>query len=123
MAGLTAAFVVLTVLAFGGQPTAVTALIGTGAIVLWGAMASAVSPMMQSAAMRNGADDPDGASGLYVTAFQVGISVGSLTGGLLYERSVALMLAASAVLMGVVLAGVAANRRMLEVAPACSGDS
>jgi predicted MFS family arabinose efflux permease len=123
MAGLTAAFVVLTVLAFGGQPTAATALIGTGAIVLWGAMATAVSPMMQSAAMRNGADDPDGASGLYVTAFQVGISVGSLTGGLLYERGVALMLAASAVLMGVVLAGVAVNRRMLEVAPACSGDS
>jgi predicted MFS family arabinose efflux permease len=123
MAGLTAAFVVLTVLAFGGQPTAATALIGTGAIVLWGAMASAVSPMMQSAAMRNGADDPDGASGLYVTAFQVGISVGSLTGGLLYERGVALMLAASAVLMGVVLAGVAANRKMLDVAPACSGDS
>jgi predicted MFS family arabinose efflux permease len=123
MAGLTAAFVVLTALAFGGQPTAATALIGTGAIVLWGAMASAVSPMMQSAAMRNGADDPDGASGLYVTAFQVGISVGSLTGGLLYERGVALMLAASAVLMGVVLAGVAANRKMLDVAPACSGDS
>jgi predicted MFS family arabinose efflux permease len=123
MAGLTAAFVVLTALAFGGQPTAATALIGTGAIVLWGAMASAVSPMMQSAAMRNGADDPDGASGLYVTAFQVGISVGSLTGGLLYERGVALMLAASAVLMGVVLAGAAANRKMLDVAPACSGDS
>jgi predicted MFS family arabinose efflux permease len=110
-------------LAFGGQLTAATALIGTGAIVLWGAMASAVSPMMQSAAMRNGADDPDGASGLYVTAFQVGISVGSLTGGLLYERSVALMLAASAVLMGVVLAAVAANRQMLDAAPACSHDS
>jgi predicted MFS family arabinose efflux permease len=123
MAGLTAAFVVLTVLAFGGRATAATALLGTGAIVLWGAMASAVSPMMQSAAMRNGADDPDGASGLYVTAFQVGISVGSLTGGLLYERGVALMLAASAVLMGVVLAGVAANRRMLDVAPTTSRDS
>ena len=50
--------------------------------------------------MRNGADDPDGASGLYVTAFQVGIMAGSLAGGLLYERSVALMLTASAGLMG-----------------------
>ncbi len=69
------------------------AAIGTGAIVLWGAMATAVSPILQSAAMRNGADDPDGASGLYVTAFQVGIMAGSLAGGLLYERSVAMMLA------------------------------
>ena len=58
-----------------------TAMVGTAAIVLWGAMATAVSPMMQSAAMRNGADDPDGASGLYVTAFQVGIMAGSLAAG------------------------------------------
>jgi predicted MFS family arabinose efflux permease len=123
MAGLTAAFVVLTVLAFGGQLTAATALIGTGAIVLWGAMATAVSPMLQSAAMRNGADDPDGASGLYVTAFQVGIMAGSLAGGLFYEHSVALMLAASAGLMGLALAGIAANRQMLDVAPARSRDS
>ena len=123
MAGLTAAFVVLTALAFGGRPTVTTALIGTAAIVLWGAMATAVSAMMQSAAMRNGADDPDGASGLYVTAFQVGIMAGSLAGGLLYERSVALMLTASAALMGVALAGIAANRQMLDVAPTSSRDS
>ncbi|OBI45235.1 MFS transporter [Mycobacterium sp. E796] len=117
MAGLTAAFVVLTALAFGGgrgvAPYSV-ALIGIAAIVLWGAMATAVSPMLQSAAMRNGADDPDGASGLYVTAFQVGIMAGSLAGGLLYERSVALMLTASAGLMGAALAGMAANRQMLD---------
>jgi len=123
MAGLTAAFVVLTALAFGGRTAAATALIGTGAIVLWGAMATAVSPMMQSAAMRNGADDPDGASGLYVTAFQVGIMAGSLAGGLLYERSVALMLTASAALMGVALAGAAANRQVLDVAQPSSLDS
>jgi predicted MFS family arabinose efflux permease len=123
MAGLTAAFVLLTALAFGGHRTATTLLVGIGAIVLWGAMATAVSPMLQSAAMRNGADDPDGASGLYVTAFQVGIMAGSLGGGLLYERSVALMLTASAALMGVALAGMAANRQMLDVAPASSRDS
>ncbi|WP_082995783.1 MFS transporter [Mycobacterium alsense] len=136
MAGLTAAFVVLTALAFGGAPAAVTALIGTGGIVLWGAMATAVSPMLQAAAMRNGADDPDGASGLYVTAFQVGIMAGSLAGGLLYERSVALMLTASVALMAAALAGMAANRQMLDihsdpkdqkdqndVAPASSPDS
>jgi predicted MFS family arabinose efflux permease len=86
-------------------------------------LATAVSPMMQSAAMRNGADDPDGASGLYVTAFQVGIMAGSLSGGLLYEHSVALMLAASAGLMGIALVGVAANKRMLDVAPSSSLDS
>jgi predicted MFS family arabinose efflux permease len=126
MAGLTAAFVVLTALAFGGGRAAApysVALIGIGAIVLWGAMATAVSPMLQSAAMRNGADDPDGASGLYVTAFQVGIMAGSLAGGLLYERSVALMLTASAGLMAVALVGMAANRRMLDVAPASSRNS
>jgi predicted MFS family arabinose efflux permease len=123
MGGLTAAFVVLAALAFGGRATAAVALIGTGAIVLWGATATAVSPMMQSAAMRNGADDPDGASGLYVTAFQVGIMAGSLAGGLLYERNVALMLTASAGLMGVALAAMAANRHMLDVAPASSRDS
>jgi predicted MFS family arabinose efflux permease len=123
MAGLTAAFVLLTALAFGGHRTATTLLVGIGAIVLWGATATAVSPMLQSAAMRNGADDPDGASGLYVTAFQVGIMAGSLAGGLLYERSVALMLTASAGLMGVALAGMAANRQMLDVAPASSRNS
>jgi predicted MFS family arabinose efflux permease len=123
MTGLTAAFVMLTVLAFGGQPTAVTALIGTGALVLWGAMATAVSPMLQSAAMRAGADDPDGASGLYVTAFQVGIMLGSAAGGLLYERSVAMMLTASAGLVAIALAGMAANRQMLDVAPPSSRNS
>jgi len=123
MAGLTAAFVVLTALAFGGHRTATTLLVGIGAIVLWGALATAVSPMLQSAAMRNGADDPDGASGLYVTAFQVGIMAGSLGGGLLYERSVALMLTASAALMGVALAGMAVNRHMLDVAAGSSRDS
>jgi predicted MFS family arabinose efflux permease len=123
MAGLTGAFVVLTALAFSGRTSAATAVIGAAAIVLWGAMATAVSPMMQSAAMRNGADDPDGASGLYVTAFQVGIMAGSLAGGLLYEHSIALMLTASAGLMGVALAGIAVYRHMLDVPPASSLDS
>ncbi|WP_408632628.1 MFS transporter [Mycobacterium saskatchewanense] len=123
MAGLTVVFAVLTGLAFGGEPVVATVLIGTCAIVLWGAMATAVSPMMQAAAMRSGVDDPDGASGLYVTAFQVGIMAGSLVGGLLYERSIALMLTASAGLMAAALAGMAANRQVLDVAPASSRDS
>jgi hypothetical protein len=41
----------------------------------------------------------------------------------LYEHSVALMLAASAGLMGIALVGVAANKRMLDVAPSSSLDS
>ena len=48
------------------------------AIVLWGAMATAMPPMLQSAAMRHSPEDPDGASGLYVAMFQVGIMAGSL---------------------------------------------
>ncbi|SOJ52832.1 Sugar efflux transporter B [Mycobacterium simulans] len=118
MAGLTVALVLLAAMAFGvHQSATVTLVLGTGAIVLWGAMANAVSPMLQSAAMRSASDDPDGASGLYVTAFQVGIMGGSLVGGLLYERSVAMMLTASAGLMGVALLGMAAIMQLIEVRP------
>jgi predicted MFS family arabinose efflux permease len=49
--------------------------------VLWGASVTGATPMLQSAAMRGAADHADGASGLYVTAFQVGIMAGSLAGG------------------------------------------
>jgi predicted MFS family arabinose efflux permease len=115
MGGLWAAFVVLTALAFGSSPTVATALIGAGAIALWGATANAVSPMLQAAAMRAGADDPDGASGLYMAAFQIGITAGSLAGGLLYERSVLAMLAASAVLIGLGAAGMTARRQLFDV--------
>jgi predicted MFS family arabinose efflux permease len=119
IAALTFAFVVLAGLAIGDSHNTVTALLGTGAIVLWGAMATGVSPMLQSVAMRNGRDDPDGASGLYVTAFQVGIAAGSLGGGLLYKQSVALMLGASAGLMGVALIAFAANRHIADGAAPC----
>ncbi|MGH3543394.1 MAG: MFS transporter, partial [Mycobacterium sp.] len=115
MGALWVAFVVLTALTFGSAPTVATALIGTAAIALWGATANAVSPMLQAAAMRAGADDPDGASGLYMAAFQVGIMAGSLAGGLLYERSVPAMLAASVVLIGAGAAGMTARRRLFDV--------
>ncbi|MBS4727837.1 MFS transporter [Mycobacterium sp. SM1] len=115
MAGISGAFVVLSALAFGARPTTVTALAGAGAFVLWGAAANAGSPMLQAAAMRAGADDPDGASGLYMAAFQVGIMAGSLAGGLLYQHSVPLMLVASAILVGVALAGTMASRHMFDV--------
>jgi predicted MFS family arabinose efflux permease len=115
MGGLWAAFVVLAGLAFGSSPTTATALIGTAAIALWGATANAVSPMLQAAAMRAGADDPDGASGLYMAAFQIGIMAGSLAGGLLYERSVLVTLAASVLLIGAGAAGMTARRQLFDV--------
>ncbi|MBV9351416.1 MAG: MFS transporter [Mycobacterium sp.] len=115
MAGLWTAFAVLTALAFGRWPTTATVVIGAGAFVLWGTMAYAMSPMMQAAAMRTAPGDPDGASGLYVALFQVGIMAGSLVGGLLYERSVPAMLAASTVLLGAALAGMTTSRHIFDV--------
>ena len=71
---------------------------------------------LQAAAMRTAPSDPDGASGLYVAGFQVGIMAGSLAGGLLYERAgLALMMAASTALVVVALTGVTATRGLLEV--------
>jgi predicted MFS family arabinose efflux permease len=100
LAGLTLVFTVLAGLALNGRITTVSMLVGVLAVVAWGATATAMPPMLQSAAMRHCPDDPDGASGLYVAAFQIGIMAGSLLGGLLFERAgEAVMLAASAVLV------------------------
>lgn len=116
MAAMSVAFVVLAALSIGGRHSIGTVVVGIAAIVLWGAMAMAVSPMLQSAAMRTAPDDPDGASGLYVTAFQVGITGGSLAGGLLFERAgTSAMLTASAVLVGLAALGVASSRRLFIV--------
>jgi predicted MFS family arabinose efflux permease len=116
LTALAAAFAVLATLASGRQPDATTILAGTAAIVLWGAASTTLPPMLQAAAMRTAPDDPDGASGLYVTAFQVGIMAGSLSGGLLYEQAgVAAMIAASTALVVVALAGVAASPRLFTI--------
>jgi len=116
LAGLSLVFVVLAVLGFGAHHTAVTLLTGVAAIVLWGATATAMPPMLQSAAMRHSPDDPDGASGLYVAAFQVGIMAGSLAGGVLYqEAGVPMMLSASAVLILGALACVVPSRGLFAV--------
>ncbi len=112
LGALAVALAVLTALA-GGHPDATTVLAGAAAIVLWGAASTALPPMLQAAAMRTAPYDPDGASGLYVTAFQVGIMAGSLSGGLLYEQAgLAAMIAASTTLVVVALGGVAATRRL-----------
>jgi predicted MFS family arabinose efflux permease len=115
MAALWMTFLVLIALAFQGSHTAAGVAIGIAAIALWGATANAVSPMLQAAAMRAGANDPDGASGLYMAAFQIGIMAGSFAGGLLYERGVLAMLAASAVLIGAGGAGMTAERQLFDV--------
>jgi predicted MFS family arabinose efflux permease len=115
MAALWLTFLVLIALTLHNVPTAASILIGIAAIALWGATANAVSPMLQAAAMRAGADDPDGASGLYMAAFQIGIVAGSSAGGLLYERSTLAMLAASAVLIGAGAAGMTAKRQLFDV--------
>lgn len=115
---MSVAFAVLTALAGGRHIEATTIAVGAAAILLWGAASTALSPLLQAAAMRTAPSDPDGASGVYVTAFQIGIMAGSLLGGLLYEQAgPAVMIATSTVLMAVALGGVAAARGMFALRP------
>jgi predicted MFS family arabinose efflux permease len=114
MVGLYVTQLVLTVLTFHRLPALVTALVGVVTIALWGAFANAVSPMLQAAAMRAGADDPDGASSLYMAAFQGGIMAGSFAGGLFYEHGVLAMFAASAALIGIGAAGMTFVRHLFD---------
>jgi predicted MFS family arabinose efflux permease len=121
LAALALAFAVLTSLAFDHPAGPVALVVGVAAIVLWGAASTALPPMLQAAAMRTAPDDPDGASGLYVAGFQVGIMAGSLSGGLLYERAgLAFMIAASTALVTVALTCVTATRGLFEVPQAIS---
>ncbi|MGK2880509.1 MAG: MFS transporter [Mycobacterium sp.] len=115
LAVLAGAFGVLAALAFDHRTTVAVVIIGGCAIVVWGASSTALPPMLQSIAMRTAPEDPDGASGLYVAAFQLGIMAGSLGGALLYERAgLALMIVASAVLVVAALVGVVGNRRLFD---------
>ena len=117
---LSAVLAVLAVLGCTDRITAATATLGTAlgvaAIVVWGAMATAVPPLLQSAVIRLSPTDPDGASGLYVTAFQVGIMAGSLVGGLLIGRAgESAMLGASALLVTITLVSLICRRDLLSV--------
>jgi predicted MFS family arabinose efflux permease len=119
LAGSSLAFAALAALGHLGWHTVAVAAAGSVAIVLWGATANAMPPMLQAAAMRHSPEDPDGASGLYVACFQVGIMAGSLTGGLLYQHvGVPSMLTASAGLMLAALACVMGSRGLFAVRPA-----
>jgi predicted MFS family arabinose efflux permease len=121
MAASSLAFAALAVLGFADWHAFAASLAGVAAIVLWGATANAMPPMLQAAAMRHSPEDPDGASGLYVAAFQVGIMAGSLVGGLLYQRAgVAVMITASAVLMLGALVCVLFGRGLFAMRPATS---
>jgi predicted MFS family arabinose efflux permease len=116
LGALAAAFAVLSWLAVDARAGLVALVVGVGAVVVWGAASTALPPMLQAAAMRSAPDDPDGASGLYVAAFQVGIMAGSLLGGLLYEGvGLAAMIGASTALVLVALSGVASARGLFEV--------
>lgn len=118
LAGLAVVFAVLAGLAFGGSVGTAALLTGVVAIIAWGATATAMPPMLQSAAMRHSPDDPDGASGLYVTAFQVGIMAGSLAGGLLYSHAgVVGSLSASAILVTSAGTSAALSRDLLAGQP------
>ena len=111
LAGLCLALTVLARLGVGGSHSTAALLIGVVAVVVWGATATAMAPLLQSAAMRHSPDDPDGASALYVAAFQVGIMTGSVLGGTLFEfAGLTVMLATSALLIAVIAACVAAGR-------------
>ncbi len=114
LGGLALAFAVLAGLGFIGRNGFGTLVIGVLAIVGWGATATAMAPMLQSAVIRHSPDDPDGASGFFVAAFQVGIMAGAVLGGLLFELAgVPAMLAASALLIVAALVGVASGRRLI----------
>jgi predicted MFS family arabinose efflux permease len=121
LVGSSLAFAALAVLGFVDWHVFAASLFGVAAIVLWGATATAMPPMLQAAAMRHSPEDPDGASGLYVAMFQVGIMAGSLTGGVLYQHAgVAAMNTASAVLMLAALVCVLVSRDLFAMRPATS---
>jgi predicted MFS family arabinose efflux permease len=118
LAGLCLALTVFARLGVGGSHSTAALLIGVVAVVVWGATATAMAPLLQSAAMRHSPDDPDGASALYVAAFQVGIMTGSVLGGTLFEfAGLTVMLATSALLIAVIAACVAAGRDLLAGTP------
>ena len=63
--------------------------------------------MLQSAAIHTCPEQPERASALYVTAFQIGILLGSVNGALVYGHlGIAAVVVTSAALFAVTLAGV-----------------
>ncbi len=97
------AFWALSTLAVAGPALG----IGVAAVVGWGASAAALPPMLQSAAIHTCPEQPEHASALYVTAFQIGILLGSVCGGLVFGHfGIAAAVLTSAALFAVTLVGV-----------------
>lgn len=116
LAALLIAFGVLAVLAAGHRAGGLVLIVGIVAVTCWGAASTVLSPVLQAAVMRAAPDDPDGASGLYVTAFQIGIMTGGFGGGLLYQLGgLTVMIAGSVALTALALAGVALAPRLFTV--------
>jgi predicted MFS family arabinose efflux permease len=79
---------------------------GGCAILVWGACAAVLPPILQASAIRACPRHTEPASALYVTAFQVGIVAGSVGGGYVYGgHDVMAVVATSAMLFGVTLIG------------------
>ncbi|MEV0669560.1 MFS transporter [Mycobacterium sp. NPDC050441] len=116
LAALAAALLTLSVLALESWSGPAVVALGAGAVVVWGAASTALPPMLQASAMRTSPDDPDGASGRYVAAFQVGIMGGALIGGGLYDHGgAAPTVGAAAALIIVAMIGVALSRGVFTV--------
>lgn len=93
--------------------------VGVAAILLWGACAAVLPPMLQAAAIRACPQRAEHASAFYVTAFQVGIVGGSLLGGLVYAgRDVRVVVATSAVLFVAALVGTVLGGRAFRTSAA-----
>ncbi len=116
LGALAAALLTLSVLAVESWSGLAVVVLGAAAVVVWGAASTALPPMLQASAMRTSPDDPDGASGRYVAAFQVGIMGGALIGGAIYDHGgAAPTLGAAAMLIIVALSGVALTRGVFTV--------
>lgn len=101
---LCVAFGCLSALAGGAGHNLVA---GVAAILVWGAAAALLPPLLQSAAIRTAPGESEQASAVYVTVFQVGIMTGSLTGGIAYAHNgIGTVVTVSAALFAVALAGV-----------------
>lgn len=121
LAVLAAALLTLAVLALESWSGPAVVALGAMAVVVWGAASTALPPMLQASAMRTSPEDPDGASGRYVAAFQVGIMGGALIGGGIYDHGgAAPTISAAAALIIVAMSGVALSRGVFTVScPAC----
>ncbi|MBN3511788.1 MFS transporter [Mycolicibacterium septicum] len=116
LAVLAAALLVLSVLAVESWSGRAAVVLGAVAVVVWGAASTALPPMLQASAMRTSPEDPDGASGRYVAAFQVGIMGGALIGGAIYDHGgAAPTVGTAAALIIVAMGGVALSRGVFTV--------